>query len=95
MYYNVPINSAESSMKTLSMKCEELVCIPAGMGSFQHVIFNPKGDTLEAIKAARDTGEYHTLQVEDNGGSHVTSKPQKIVNIKVCRKTIVVTGQEW
>ena len=77
----------------LYIKCEELVSIPTGMGIFTNVVFNPKKDTDQNIRAAESFGGYFDIHVEDKGGDHVTNKPQRVMSVRRERDVLIFTSK--
>jgi len=77
----------------LYIKCEELVSIPTGVGIFTNVVFNPKKDTDQNIRAAEAFGGYFDITVEDKGGEHTTKNPHRIMSVRRERDVIVYTSK--
>lgn len=81
-------------MDKLTIKCEELACLPSGNGIHTHVIFKADEATKKAIREAVQDGSYYNIAVKDGGGDHVTNRPHRFITAKTERSVIILTTQE-
>ena len=81
-------------MDDIKITCEELVSLPCGLKMVQNIMFNPTESTIEVIRNAQEKGGYHTINVHDNGGRHVSTKPHLIMSFKRERNVVIFNSLE-
>ena len=81
-------------MDVLKLECELLVCIPAGIGFQQHVMFRPTDETVKAVREAVKADIAVRLEVTDEAGDS-TSKRLHIPVIALHeRSSLILTTRE-
>lgn len=65
------MNPPRPEPKTFLIECEHCAVVPGPHGTTQHVIFNPKGDTVERALAWKKEGDRRYIEIDDRSGLHV------------------------
>jgi hypothetical protein len=82
-------------MDSLAIKCQELICIPAGLGFQQHILVGPENGALVAINAAITADKAVKLEVTDYDGDSTSRRLHVPIGVKKTGAgTLILTTRE-
>jgi hypothetical protein len=67
--------------ETFLIECEHCAVVPGPGHTKHHVIFNPKGDTLERARAWKEKGDRRFVDIDDRAGLHTRKVAAKVVHL--------------